>query len=98
MAIATQIMAMQPLIVPYNLLVVQFGGIVVISIVWNVDSIDDGGQNIQQHGRQDGDYYKGHCRVLNLTPPTQSTVDSAAAAKPASIYTSFVVAAASSSS
>jgi len=37
MAIATQIMAMRPLIVPYNLLVVQFGGIVVISIVWNVE-------------------------------------------------------------
>ena len=37
MAIATQIMAMRPLIVPYNLLVVQFGGIVVSSIVWNVE-------------------------------------------------------------
>ena len=37
MAIATQIMAMRPLIVPYNLLVVQFGGIAVISIVWNVE-------------------------------------------------------------
>ena len=37
MAIATQIMALWPLIVPYNLLVVQFGGIVVISIVMNVE-------------------------------------------------------------
>ena len=36
MAIATQIMAMRPLIVPYNLLVVQLAGIVVISIVMKV--------------------------------------------------------------
>ncbi len=37
MAIATQIMALRPLIVPYNLLVVQFGGIVASSIVMNVE-------------------------------------------------------------
>ena len=37
MAIATQIMALRPLFVPYNLLVVQFGVIVVISIVMNVE-------------------------------------------------------------
>jgi hypothetical protein len=36
MAIATQIMVLRPIIIPYNLLVVQFGGIVVISIVMNV--------------------------------------------------------------
>ena len=36
MAIATQIMVLRPIIVPYNLLVVLFGGIVVISIVMNV--------------------------------------------------------------
>jgi hypothetical protein len=37
MAIATQIMVLRPLIVPYNLLVVQFGGIVASSIVMNVE-------------------------------------------------------------
>jgi hypothetical protein len=37
MAIATQIISLWPHIVPYNILVVQFDGIVVISIVMNVE-------------------------------------------------------------
>jgi hypothetical protein len=36
MAIATQIFLLRPRIVPYNILVVQFGVIVVISVVMNV--------------------------------------------------------------